>query len=348
MRPMKIVVFEVEPWERSPFQRLASEHELVFTDAALEPGLPERFRDAEIVSPFIYSSVSKALLDQMPRLKLIATRSTGLDHVDTGACQDRGITVTNVPSYGEHTVAEHTFALLLAVSRKVVQAVERTRRGDFSLRGLQGVELAGRTLGVIGTGAIGRKVIRIARGFDMDVVAFDVQPDRDVAERLGFTYLDLHDLLGRSHVVTVHVPGVPATEHLLSWEEFAAMRHGTILVNTARGSVVDTQALMAALEDGTIVGAGLDVLEEEPTIREEVEVLRRAIDDDPGTATLLRNHVLLRVQDVVVTPHIGFYTREATRSILETTVRNIESWLAGEPRDVAVEGSARMLAGGSG
>lgn len=335
---MKIVVFEVEQWERKAFDELQAEHELVFTDAELSADNAGQYADADIISTFIYSKLNAAVLQQFKQLKLIATRSTGFDHIATDYCEQNGITVANVPTYGKNTVAEHAFALLLAISHRTIDAVDRTRRGDFSQQGLQGFDLRGKTLGVVGTGDIGEYAIRIARGFGMPVLAFDVKPKAELAEELDFRYVELPELLANADVVTLHVPANPATHHLISDDEFAQMKDGAILINTARGSVVDVQALVRALAEEKIAAAGLDVLPEEPVIREEAELLRSVYQREHNQQTLLADHVLLRLRNVIITPHSAFNTREAVGRILDTTVENIAAFMRGNAPNVVAGG----------
>jgi D-lactate dehydrogenase len=203
---MKLVIFEIEEWERNSFDALQDHNEVVFVQESLTEELAGEYSDAEALSTFIYSDLGGSVLKNFPRLRLIATRSTGFNHIDTRYCADHGVTVCNVSSYGDNTVAEHVFGLLLTISHHLHEALDRTRRGDFSMKGLQGFDLRGKTLGVIGTGQIGQCVIEIAKGFRMRVLAFDVKPDEEAADRLGFNYVGLQELLGNSDVVTLHVP----------------------------------------------------------------------------------------------------------------------------------------------
>jgi len=331
---MKIAIFEAERWEQDAFESLESRHDLSFFEEPLSAERAEANRDAEILSTFIYSDLSQETLREFENLKLIATRSTGFDHIDTGYCEERGIKVANVPSYGDNTVAEHVFALLLAISHHLVEAADRTRRGDFSLAGLRGFDLQGKTFGVIGTGSIGQHAIKIAKGFGMNVVAHDPKPDDDAARKLGFDYQGLSGVLSQADVVTLHVPGTKATHHLVSRDEFDEMKDGVVLINTARGTVVDTEALIRALADGKVLAAGLDVLPEEPVIREEAELLRSVFTKEHDTEQLLANHVLLRLRNVVITPHSGFNTCEAVQRILSTTRENIEAFTGEEPKNL--------------
>jgi D-lactate dehydrogenase len=331
---MKIVVFEVEDWEREAFVSLHAEHQIEFVAGSLTQENAEVYSQAEVVSPFIHSDLSADVLRHLGRLKLIATRSTGFDHIDLEYCDANNITVCNVPVYGDNTVAEHVFALLLAISHNMIAAVDRTRRGDFSLKGLQGFDLFGKTLGVIGTGSIGRCVIEIAKGFRMEVLASDVRPDEGLASRLGFRYVEMDQLLASSDIITLHVPSNEKTRNLISSDEFARMKEGVILINTSRGDVLDIKALAKAIGEGKVAAAGLDVLPEEGGIREEAELLRSVYGKKHDLETMLLNHILLRLRNVIITPHSAFNTREAVERILSTTVGNIASFTRGEPENV--------------
>jgi D-lactate dehydrogenase len=331
---MKIVIFELEDWERGAFEQLREGHDVELLSAPLTLETAAEHADAEVVSTFIYSRLDRDVLERLPKLKLIATRSTGFDHIDLDHCQQNHVAVCNVPTYGENTVAEHVFGLLLTLSHKLDQAIDRTRKGDFSPRGLQGFDLEGKTFGVIGTGNIGRHTIRIARGFGMVVLAHDVKPDEEAARELGFDYVGLDELLRRADVISLHVPSIPQTHHLLSHPQFEQMKDGVVIINTSRGDVIDHRALLRGLAEGKVRGAGLDVLPEEPTIREEAELLRSVYERKHNLDALLADHVLIRLRSVVVTPHSAFNTREAVARILETTVANIESYLRGKSQNL--------------
>lgn len=332
---MRIGVFEAEEWEAAACQALGANHSLVCTSEPLSPQLAVQHRDVEVVSTFIRSRLDRQTLSALPALKLIATRSTGYDHVDLDYCRSAGVAVCNVPDYGDPTVAEHAFALLLAVSRRLVDAAERTRRGDFSMDGLRGFDLAGRTLGVIGAGRIGRRVIRIARGFAMQVLATDAKPDPQAAADIGFSYVELAELLSSADVVSLHVPGTAQTRDLLSDREFALMKPGSVLINTARGGVVNAPALVRALKDGRLAGAGLDVVADEPLLREEAEIFRIGRELAPEQLqSLVATNTLLRLPNVVVTPHVAYDTEEAVHRIIDITVRNIRAFAAGAPQNL--------------
>jgi D-lactate dehydrogenase len=331
---MKMVIFETEPWEKKAFQEVEKEQPMEFVEGPLTADNAGEYADASIISTFIYSELTEKVLKQFNKLELIATRSTGYDHIDLGYCRKHRIAIANVPAYGDHTVAEHVFGLLLTISHRLTEAIDRTRRGDFSLKGLRGFDLQDKVLGVVGTGSIGRCVIRIAGGFGMKVLAFDVHPDEKAAQRMNFEYVEMNRLLSASDVITLHVPATKATHHLLSHDEFGKMKKGVVLINTARGEVVDVHALMHALADGKVRAVGLDVLPEEPTIREEAELLRTVFHKQHDLETLLADHLLLRLRNVYITPHSAFNTCEAVQRILDTTAENIAAFLRGEPQNL--------------
>ena len=329
---MKVVFFETAPWERRHLTRALAAYrlEVRFVAEPLTEAVWRLAVPAAIISVFIYSTVTAALLRRLRHLKFIATRSTGFDHIDLAACRARRIAVSNVPSYGENTVAEHTFALILALSRNTHKAYVKTIKGDFSLEGLQGFDLKGKTLGVVGGGHIGLHVIKMARGFGMDVLVYDVRKNVFLSEVLDYRYVPLDILLRRSDIVSLHLPYAPATHHLMDRAAFRLMKRGALLINTARGGLVDTDALVWALDEGRLGGAGLDVLEGEELVKEERQLLSKDFSKDK-LATALRNHILLHRENVVITPHIAFDSKEALQRILDTTAANIGGFLGGAP-----------------
>jgi len=333
-----VVFFEIKDWEIAYLEtRLSERFSLAFYAEKLDPERNESWRGAWGISPFIYSRVDRKVIESAPALKVVATRSTGFDHIDLEATKERGVTVCNVPSYGENTVAEHTFGLILSVTRNIHKAHIKVVSRDFSLEGLEGRDIAGKTLGVIGTGRIGLHVVKIARGFGMRVLAYDIRREPLLAEVLGFTYVPLEQLLAESDIVSLHVPYNKQTHHMINAETLAKMKRGAILINTARGGLVDTNALLDALDKGHLSGAGLDVLEGEQLLREEQQVLAKNDLPHETLRTLLEDTILIRRPDVVVTPHIGFYSREAQQRILDTTVENLVRFADGEPINVVEE-----------
>ena len=326
-------MYEVDDWVHAYLEeRGYNGHNVKLVKEALDENNASEAADADIVSVFIYSVVNKAALDQMPNVKLISTRSTGYDHIDLSECEKRDIVVCNVPRYGENTVAEHAFALILTLARKIKAAVEKSNRLKFDLGGLRGFDLKDKTLGVIGAGAIGLHSIRIGRGFGMNVLAYDAFPQPILAEVLGFEYVPLDELLSKSDVITLHVPLIPQTYHLINMDNIHKIKPGAILINTARGAVIDTEALVVALDEGIISGAGLDVLEGEETIKEEAQLLVDTLPVEKLRA-IVRSYALLHRDNVIITPHVAFYSVEAEHRIIDTTMDNINNFLAGTPKN---------------
>ena len=261
-----------------------------------------------------FAKVSRETLDKLSRLKMIATRSTGCDHIDLRAASEKGILVCNVPDYGAHMIAEHAFGLLLAVARRIVTGANRySQQRLFNDQGLVGVELSGKTLGILGTGRIGTHVARIGRGFRMETVAYDIVKNPQLEKAYSTQYLPLNRVLERADFVTIHLPLNDQTRGLICTNTLQLMKQGSILVNTSRGAIVVTEDLVSALRQGMLAGAGLDVLEAE----------RERYYDFTGL-------------NVVVTPHIGWYTKEAGSRILEITLDNIRAFMDGRPKNRVV------------
>lgn len=323
---MKIGFFELEAWEKEPLSAAFPNGQLEFSNNKLNFKNVEKYKDLEAISIFIYSQINEKVLSKMPKLKLITTRSTGFDHIDLGACKKRKIVVCNVPTYGENTVAEHTFALILALSRKIIDCVERTKKGSFDLTGLRGFDLKGKTIGVVGGGNIGKHVIKIAKGFGMNVIVFDVFQDPKLAKELGFNYAIMDDLLKNSDIVTLHVPYNSHTNHLINKASFEKMKKRAYLINTSRGGIVETDALVKALKSKKLAGAGLDVLEEECDLIEERQLVSKDFPQKCDLKTLVENHVLLGMPNVIITPHNAFNTNEAMMRILQVTIDNINGF----------------------
>jgi D-lactate dehydrogenase len=326
-------MFEGEPWQGERLHDALAGVACRHTAVALTEGTVAQVDGAEVVSVFIRSQVTSAVVERMPSVKLVATRSTGYDHIDLDACRRSGIMVCNVPTYGENTVAEHSFALVLALSRKLGVALRHGAYGDFSLAGLMGTDLRGKTLGVIGAGNIGLHVVRIGRAFGMDVLAYDSRPQPLLAEVLGFRYCTLEELLATSDVVSLHVPYRPETHHLLDRARLQGLKPRALVVNTARGGLIDPVALLEALDSGQVGGAALDVIEGEEQLMEEAQMFHLP-DSEEKLRQSLTGHVLARREDVILTPHMAWYSKEALERILDTTASNISGFLAGKPVNV--------------
>lgn len=328
----KIAFFELEEWEKSELKKRLKNHELKFFSEKITIDKISEIKNSEILGIFIESKITKELINKLPKLKLIVTLSTGFDHIDLEYCKKKKITVCNVPNYGENTVAEHTFALILAISRKLYSSIKRTHEQhlfetDATLRGF---DLKGKTIGIIGYGKIGRHVCRISNGFEMKVLVYDRKEDLETAKKNYFEYVSLEELIKKSDIISVHVPLVKKTSHLINEKAFSKMKRGTIIINTARGGIIDTHALVKALKEGKVSYAGLDVLEDECEIIEEKEVITNQFKKRCDSQKMLENHLLMKLDNVILTPHNAFNSKEALSRILETTVENIESFKNGK------------------
>lgn len=335
-KKIRITFFETESWEKEYLQtelkRERSKNiELEFFKKPLTFKKINQIKETEILVVFIYSKVDKKIIDKLPKLKFIATMSTGFNHIDLETCQKKGIKISNVPYYGENTVAEHTFALILNFTRKLSQSTARTRQGDFSLKNLRGFDLKGKTIGIIGLGHIGWQVARIANGFGMKILAYDIKKNLKKAKKLKVKYVGFDDLLGNSDIITLHAPYNQSTHHLIDKKNIKKIKKGAYLINTARGGLIETESLILALEKGILAGAGLDVLEEECFIKEEKELLTKSFQDKCDLRKVLQNHFLLNHPKVVITPHNAFNSQEALKRILDTSVKNIFGFIKRKP-----------------
>lgn len=332
---MNITFFEAREREQEFLSALLNGHELSFYKEKLTAENIGRAQNADIVSVFVDSEIRKEIIDSLPRLKFIATRSTGFDHIDVAHAEEKGIPVASVPAYGANTVAEFAFGLILNLSRKISDANEQMKeRASFTISNLQGFDLFGKTLGVVGTGRIGKNVVRIAKGFGMKILACDLYPDQAFAEEMGIEYVPLAMLLSASDIVTIHAPYNETTYHLINKENIAQMKKGSLLINTARGEIVDTEALAMALKSGVVAGAGLDVLEGERTLKEEAEFLAKGKGAESDFKMLAENHMLIDMPNVIVTPHIAFFSNEAEAEIIRTTAENIAAFISGAPANI--------------
>ena len=329
---MNIHYFSGEAWEEQYVRDKLPNEEITFHEGSLATFPELTDQGAEVLCIFIESHIGEAEMARFPALKLIATRSTGFDHIDLAAAGARGGALADGPLYGENTVAEFAFALLLALSRRIIDADERVRTtGTFSTNGLRGFDLAGKTIGVVGTGHIGAHVIRMAQGFGMKVIGFDAYPNQELSRMLNFLYVSLPDLLDASDVVTLHVPYNEQTHHLINTENIGTIKKGTYLINTARGAIIETDALIEGLKSGIIAGAGLDVLEEEGKLADEITLLTSPHPNAEELKIALANQYLITHPRVIVTPHCAFNTTEAVERILDTTIENIRNFGAGTP-----------------
>lgn len=334
---MKIAFFELEGWEEDLIKETLNGHELILLSEYfnVEKPPPPVTATAEIISVFVDSLVNAETLKYFPNLKFVTTRSTGYDHLELQAIKVKGIQAAFVPGYGDNTVAEFAFSLVLNLSRKTYQAIDRIKEtGVFSYEGFRGFDLKGKTIGIIGTGRIGKEAVKIAQGFGMKVLAYDIHPDYNFQKERGFDYVTLEELLKNSDVITLHTPYTPQTHHLINKDNIRLIKKDAILVNTARGGLVETEALVWALDNNILAGAGLDVLEEEGDIKDEMTFLTKTKPAESDLRTALYNHILMRRPNVLITPHTAFNTKEAMIRIMNTTLENIKSFIVGQPKNI--------------
>lgn len=294
----------------------------------------ESYRGVELISLFTHSEVvSNERLDFFPNLKLIATRSTGVNHIDLDYCKRRGITVVNVPKYGEATVAEFAFGLLLALAREIIRAKNDMAHNRIEMSNYMGFDLQGKTIGIIGTGSIGRHMIQIAEGFGMNVMAFDKYPAKDLKK---YYAKDLNAIFKRADIISLHVPSTPENFHLLDEAAFQMMKKGVIIINTARGDLIDTQALYQGLKSGKVGAAGLDVLENEDFLLHDEVATAPRLKDSAFLLDSAMNLKLMQFRNVIATPHIAFNSTDAISRINAITMENIRLFLAKTPQNVIV------------
>ena len=333
---MKIAFFESPAVEKTIIEQSLGDIEVSFCDQKLDKDNINKAKDANIISVFIDSVISKNIIDSLPNLKFIATRSTGFEHIDLPYCAQKGILVSYVPSYGDHTVAEIAFGFILNLSRNILKANNHIREtSDFNLSSsFRGFDLNNKTIGVVGTGRIGKNVIKIAKGFNMNVIACDFHPDLEFAKINNFEYKNFEEVIKEADIISLHVPFTKENNHMINKDVISKMKKGVLLINTARGSLVDTEALIWGINEGIIGGAGLDVLEEERELKIENELFNSNSSKDIDYKILEEDHVLMSMPNVIITPHIGFYTKEAEAEIIKTTIENIKGFVNGFPQNL--------------
>lgn len=331
---MRLAVFDTHAYDRDAFDAANSRyrHEVTY----LEPRLTSRTAPLAAGFPAVCSFVNDRVdADAVSTLaaggtRLLALRSAGYNHVDLAAASRAGMAVVRVPEYSPYAVAEHAMCLLLALNRKVHRAYNRVREANFALDGLVGFDVRGKTFGIVGTGRIGRVLARIAHGFGCTLLATDVYPDPSLTAGLGVRYVEAPELYRESDIISLHVPLTPDTHHMIDTVAFAAMKPGVVLINTSRGALIDTKALIAALKSQHVGAAGLDVYEE------EASVFFRDLSDQ-----VLQDDVLARLltfPNVLITSHQAFLTREALANIADTTLASVSAFEAGEQLVNAVAG----------
>ncbi len=320
-------MFDTHRYDREAFEtaNAGGEHVIRFLEPRLTKETAALARGDEVACSFVNDEITERALEVLRDggTRLVALRSAGYNHVDLAAAARLGLPVVRVPEYSPHAVAEHAVALVLALNRKIHRAYARVREWNFSLEGLVGFDLHGKTVGIVGTGRIGQVAARIFRGFGCRVLAFDVRPNDALARDAGVRYVELGELYRESDVISLHVPLTPETHHMIDAEALAAMKRAVILVNTGRGALIDSRALIAALKEARIGAAGLDVYEEEEGVFFR-DLSNRVLQDD----VLAR---LLTFPNVVVTSHQAFLTKEALANIAQVTLDNVTAFERGEP-----------------
>ncbi|WP_236234324.1 2-hydroxyacid dehydrogenase [Pseudomonas tohonis] len=321
---MRTILFSSQNHDRDSFLGAAAGIELHFQPARLTLDTTALANGFDVVCAFINDDLSAPVLEHLVAggTRLIALRSAGYNHVDLTAARALGLTIVRVPAYSPHAVAEHAVALILALNRRLHRAYNRTREGDFSLHGLTGFDLVGKRVGVVGTGQIGETFARIMAGFGCQLLAYDPFPSPAV-EAMGARYLPLGQLLAESDIISLHCPLNDATRYLINADSLQHMKPGAMLINTGRGALVETPALIEALKSGQLGYLGLDVYEEEANLFFEDR------SDLPLQDDVLAR--LLTFPNVIVTAHQAFLTREALAAIARTTLDNIAAWAAGRP-----------------
>jgi D-lactate dehydrogenase len=314
----RIAFFEVDSEDNGSIEKIFPHAQI--SEKPLNNENVAEYKDVEIICVFIYSKITAEVMARLPNLKFIVTRSVGYNHIDLSNAKENGIPVCNVPDYGSHVIAEHVFALLLSSIRCVRSADEKVENCQFDFHGLRGIALKGKTMGIIGTGKIGRNVCRMASmGFLMDTIAYDPYPNKDAARENHFDYVDdVNEIFERADIISLHVPLLPSTEHMINSDSIKKMKNDVVLINTARGGLIDTPALVAGLQSKKIAYAALDVLEHEKNFE---------INKD-----------LINIPNVIVTPHIAFYSDDSMRTMYEEGMASIQRFIHGEKLTHRVEG----------
>ncbi len=321
----KIAFFDTKPYDKLWFDKLNTEYNIKYLDYKLTPDSAAAAKGCKAVVAFVNDTINSETIDELCALgvKLVALRCAGYNNVDLKYAKDK-IDVVRVPVYSPYAVAEHTMALLLTLNRKIHKAFIRTRDFNFSLNGLTGFDLHGKTAGIIGTGQIGRIFIDICKGFGMNVIAYDPYP----MEKSNINYVSLDKIFAESDIISLHCPLTKDTRYIINERSLAKMKDGVVILNTSRGQLIDSDALLQSLKDGKVKGAGLDVYEEET-----------AFFFEDYSSTIVQDDVLARLvslPNVIMTSHQAFLTDEALQKIAEVTLFNLKQFYNGEALTNAV------------
>lgn len=324
-----VIFYDTKPYEKDFFEfELNEDINITYIDSDIlaDRELSEKEQNADVISVFTLSKLDKQVLEKFKNLKLILTRSVGYSHIDLDYCNSRNIIVANTPHYGDYTVAEFSFGLLLSLVRRIGYGQHELKQGDMYPETF-GMELYNKTIGIIGTGAIGSKSVKIAKGFSMNILCYDININEEIEKEYNAKYVDLDTLCKFSDIIMLHAPLTSHNYHMIDEEKISLMKDTAVIVNTARGELIDTEALYNALMDEKIKGAALDVFEFEETISnkrptEKINFKNLRIS--------LINNKLLNLPNVVATPHIAYDTKEAINRILQKTIKSLKEFLSGK------------------
>lgn len=328
----KIVYFDVQEYEKEFLkEHNEGKYEYYLEENSLNnlAALKDEYKDAKVISVFTTSRVSNEVLAQFTKLELIALRSVGFNHIDIDYCSERGIVVENTPNYGNKSVAEFAIALLLDVCRKVTRSYMEYKEAYVKATALVGSELGGKTIGIVGLGAIGTEFAKLVHGFDMNILGYDFSQKQELIENYNVKYTDFETLLKESDFISLHAPLTKENKHMFDENAFSKMKKSSIIINTARGELIDTQALFNALTRNEIAGAGLDVLESEETISDPDYLADIGKLGEWALQQTVLNNRLLQLPNVIITPHIAYNTHEAINRILQTVMSNINLFFEG-------------------
>ena len=326
MEKTRIIFFDIKDYDREFFEKYGKNYnyEMSFFKSRLSLENVHLTKGYDVVCAFTNDDIGKETIDAMAEngVRLLAMRCAGFNNVSLKDIHNR-FKVVRVPAYSPHAIAEYTVGLILAVNRKINKAYVRTREGNFSINGLMGVDLYGKTAGIIGTGKIGQILIKILKGFDMKVIAYDLFPNQKVAEELGFEYVSLDELYANSDIISLNCPLTKDTQYMINRRSMLKMKDGVILVNTGRGQLIDSADLVEALKDKKVGAVALDVYEEEEDYFFEDKSTQVIEDDILGR--------LLSFYNVLITSHQAYFTKEAVEAITVTTLKNIKDFIEGKP-----------------
>jgi len=319
--------YGIMPQMKTYLRKNLKSHKLNISTKPLDADELEKIdKNTEILGVFIDSKINKEVFKKLKKLKSIITLSTGYDHINLKEAKKRKISVCNVPTYGENTVAQHALTLILALSRKLFPSIKRVKEGIYDYHGLCGFDLKNKTIGIIGTGHIGIHLIDMLQGFDANIIAFDAFPNKELQKKHNFKYVSKTKLFKESDIISLHVPLFPSTHHTIDKKAVKIMKNGVYIINTARGGLIDSEAIVKGLENDKIAGFGADVLEDEGFI-ENPELLISNKRTDAEIKVSLMNNIIIDNPKTIITPHNAFNSNEALKRIFDTGIKDIKCFI---------------------